>query len=340
MSTPGGHTEGEAGAQVEGSIARNAEEEVLFQQFLKEQAAKKAAEEQRRRAEEERQAQERAAAQRAEEERAAQEVARLAAAVAAERAEFAHVSLGSARVLLLESTLPAKDAVEFALPAAPTEYELSQGDIAEVYPVPAEFEASRPPEVAEPYKSDSDILKQVSNDSDELLQLAWREARSAKNHRAVEPWFKANEAIVSELLKKYPPPFRSSMNEHQGYYDYQEHWKKLAGLDPEGLAKTKESPENQRIRAENQARREKAMAEWVQRCAKVTEDNRRGPSVSATLLAFALSLGFQTDVSSRAPTWMLVRTAAGELTEEQQHQLRKAIGTALKYPHIKHCSCA
>lgn len=111
-------------------------------------------------------------------------------------------------------------------------------------------------------------------------------------------------------------------------------------MDPEGLERAKQSPENQRIRAQNQERRDKLKAEWERKCAEIRELNRRGASACATFLAVALSLGFQTDVSSRAPTWMLVRSAAAELTEEQQHQLRKAIGTALKYSHIKHCSCA
>lgn len=178
MSTPGGHEEGES--PLEGGFhaanERDAEEEILFQQFVQERAARKEAEEQRRRQQQEQEAQARAAARRAEDERAAAEVARLAAAVAADRAEFARVSLGSARVLLLG--------------------------------------------------------------------------------------------------------------------------------------------------------------------ANINEPNRRCPTVCATLLAVALSMGFQSDVSSRVPTWMLVRTAAADLTDDQQHQLRKAIGTAIKSSHIHYCSCA
>lgn len=48
MSTPGGHAEGEVGAQIEGGFRaageRDPEEEELFQQFAKQRAAQKAEE--------------------------------------------------------------------------------------------------------------------------------------------------------------------------------------------------------------------------------------------------------------------------------------------------------
>ena len=196
------------------------------------------------------------------------------------------------------------DAVEFVFPAAPYVQ-----DAPEVFRVVPELEAGRPDKI------------------DRILGKAFPE-QAAK-------WHATNQAVVAGFLKRYP---NADIPEQMGlerYQAYEKHW------DAVVQAASSHLPENQRIREENQQRREKAMEEWKHECAKVAEANRRSRSVCATLLAFALSLGFHTDASSRAPTWMLVRpAAAAELTDEQQHQLRKAIGTAPEYSHIKHCSCA
>lgn len=186
MSTPGGHAEGES--QVEGGFhaagERDAEEEAMYQQFKQQRAAAKAAEEQRKRQQEEQEAQARAAAQRAEEERAAAAAAAVAAALAAERAEFAGISIGTARVLLLDSTFPAKGAIDFPLPAAPTVAQLSAGDLPEVYAVPAELEAARPPDIHAP-----------------MLQAGTWTRSAYTTHN----WFATNKSLVTAMIAKYPP---------------------------------------------------------------------------------------------------------------------------------------
>lgn len=160
--------------------------------------------------------------------------------------------------------------------------------------------------------------------------------------------------------------------------DYYESWKQYAGLTPERMAEIAAMPENVRIRAANAARRARALADYEAKCAPIREAHQRDMNASATLLSAALALGFTiaqfttappsgaicvhaqscvhtgassatTPGSSAGPTktvpgfhtWNLVRPAsAPELTEEQKTTLRRAIGTANRYSHIKHCSCA